>query len=293
MISIVIPNKNGTRVQSTLESIGRSSAEDIEIIIVDASEEPTGSAIPASLAERTRLIRSDSRQLDAKILGSRSARGSFVLFLDADQTVSTGLLNELAQRREAAIYIPEEVNGDNLFSKLSQAKKDKVFRIVQRSLRDDIAAVPRYFSLELLQSAIARMVSTCYTKSLIQHEDSALYHFVLADILSQKLPVGFASNCIINEPITGAMLFRKSLGYGVASSLHAAALKSTNLNKNPAAMLGQKIDLRTPATWLEPPVSMRALCFDIARALPYGLGYALGRSHILNIKAVDRFRGTA
>jgi glycosyltransferase involved in cell wall biosynthesis len=114
LVSIIIPCYNGEAfLQETIESALAQSYPSVEIIVVDDGSTDRSPEIAQKLP--VRYIRQQNRGLtESRNLGIRESRGSYIVFLDADdrlrpEAIETGL-SALAERPECAMAV-----GDHVF----------------------------------------------------------------------------------------------------------------------------------------------------------------------------------
>lgn len=130
LVSVIIPCYNGEAfLEEAVESALAQTYDRVEIIVVDDGSTDGSSEIARSLP--VRYIRQPNRGLTAsRNLGIRESRGSYIVFLDADdrlkpEAIETGI-RVLSQRPECAMAV-----GDHLFiaadgSHLANSQKDCV-----------------------------------------------------------------------------------------------------------------------------------------------------------------------
>jgi glycosyltransferase involved in cell wall biosynthesis len=114
LVSVIIPCYNGAAyLEEAIESALAQSYQAVEIIVVDDGSTDGSSAIAQKLP--VRYVWQENRGLTAsRNLGIRESRGSYVVFLDADdrlkpEAIETGL-RFLAQHPQCAMTV-----GDHLF----------------------------------------------------------------------------------------------------------------------------------------------------------------------------------
>lgn len=123
-ISVIITSKNEEKnIAACLKSIKEQSLPEklVEIIVIDnASTDRT-----KELARKyTELVFDRGPERSAqRNFGVSKARAAVIIYLDADMTLSRGLLEEVLERFRhdkdiAALYIPEVVVGDSFFSRV-------------------------------------------------------------------------------------------------------------------------------------------------------------------------------
>ena len=82
LVSVIIPTKNEVNyIKDTLLSLKRQSYKNIEIIVVDSSDDNTVSVVKRFT---NRIIKKKVNIPQAKNLGAKHAQGDFLVFLDAD-----------------------------------------------------------------------------------------------------------------------------------------------------------------------------------------------------------------
>jgi glycosyltransferase involved in cell wall biosynthesis len=114
LVSVIIPCYNGEAfLAEAIESALTQSYPRVEIIVVDDGSTDRSAEIAQQFP--VRYVRQENRGLsESRNLGIRNSRGSYIVFLDADdrlrpETIETGLA-VLAERPECAMAV-----GDHLF----------------------------------------------------------------------------------------------------------------------------------------------------------------------------------
>jgi len=128
LVSVIIPCYNGEAfLKDAIESALAQSYPKVEIIVVDDGSTDRSSEIAQKLP--VRYIRQQNRGLtESRNLGIRESRGSYLVFLDADdrlrpEAIDTGL-RALAQRPECAMAIGDHVFVSADGSYLGRSHKD-------------------------------------------------------------------------------------------------------------------------------------------------------------------------
>lgn len=119
-VSIVLTTRNEEKhISSCLESVRRQDypAEKFEIIVVDNNSADRTKEIASRF---TPLVFDCGPERSAqRNFGIEHARGKYILYLDADMTLSEGLLQECREKcdREglAGLYIPERIIGEGFW----------------------------------------------------------------------------------------------------------------------------------------------------------------------------------
>ena len=101
-VSIIIPCYNGSRfLQSTLESAAGQSRAALEILVIDDGSTDDSAAIAERFGSPVRVIRqSNQGESAARNRGMREAKGTHVLFLDADDLLAVDSLKQLTAALE-------------------------------------------------------------------------------------------------------------------------------------------------------------------------------------------------
>src|ERR1041385_1015897 len=101
LISIIIPFYNGhAYIEQTLESIGKQTTDDYEVILVnDGSDDPAALLKLDEIQSRgsIRIVHQENKGLSgARNRGALEARGDFLLYLDSDDILEPGFCEKLA-----------------------------------------------------------------------------------------------------------------------------------------------------------------------------------------------------
>ena len=118
LVSVVVPTKNASRtLDKCLRSILEQSLGDVEIVVVDNGSSDATESI--ARAYRASFVRHGPERAFQKNMGARVATGEYVVFIDADMTLTPTVLEEclsIAGPRCANI-IPEESFGANFWAR--------------------------------------------------------------------------------------------------------------------------------------------------------------------------------
>ncbi|MCG8353804.1 MAG: glycosyltransferase [Chloroflexales bacterium] len=110
-VSVIIPTRNERR---NIAAFLRSLHPDVELVVVDASDDGTDMLISQLRPIRTQVIRSSSHIALARQIGARVARGDWLIFSDADVTFEPGYFDYLARHVTGdAFYGPKYATTDH------------------------------------------------------------------------------------------------------------------------------------------------------------------------------------
>jgi glycosyltransferase involved in cell wall biosynthesis len=91
-LSVILPTRNE---RSNIVAFLASLHPAVELVVVDASDDGTDELIQQLRPDRTLLIRSDARIARARQIGAQAARGSWLIFTDADVRFEPGYFARL------------------------------------------------------------------------------------------------------------------------------------------------------------------------------------------------------
>lgn len=105
MISVVIPTRNE---EHNIAAFLAALHPEVELVVVDASDDGTDQVIMATRPAHTTVIRSRAGIARARQLGAEAARGRWIVFSDADVQFEPGYFSYLAQHISGdAFYGPK------------------------------------------------------------------------------------------------------------------------------------------------------------------------------------------
>jgi len=122
-ISIIVNTKNEAKnIKNCLNSILKQNFnEKIEIIVIDNNSTDNTKKLAAEFTDQ--IYNFGPERSAQKNFGAMKARGNYLLFLDADMTLSVNLISEAIQKFEknkklVALYVPEKILAKGFFNKI-------------------------------------------------------------------------------------------------------------------------------------------------------------------------------
>src|SRR5512139_2015685 len=98
VISVIMPNFNGARlIARSIDSVLRQTLQDLELIVVDdGSSDESVAVVNGTRDPRIRLVQQDHEGVcAARNRGIECARGTYIAFLDSDDTWAPTCLERL------------------------------------------------------------------------------------------------------------------------------------------------------------------------------------------------------
>jgi len=208
-VSVIIPTYNdAATLDRAVESCLSQSMRDLEVIVVDDASTDSTHAVAEALAERDSRVRLVSHEqnrqaLEARRTGLESARGSYVLFLDADDWLDPQVCERalVVQRDTTADIVnfsivpeytgaspaPEVVCGRAQMYAAPDLVAEGPEDILHATYRDDRltwSLCGKLLSADLARQAFALVPA----ERMFQCEDAYLYFVVasLADVLVSR-----------------------------------------------------------------------------------------------------------
>jgi len=164
LVSIVVPTYNSEKtLPLCLESIGRQTYREIEVLVVDNfSRDRT---VEIAKAYGARVIQERSERTRAKNIGLRESRGKYVLFIDSDMELTPRVVEECVELAEsdprvAGIIIPERSRGSSFWVRVRDFERQLYANTLVES--------PRFFNRD-----IALKVGG-FDESLVFYEEATL-----------------------------------------------------------------------------------------------------------------------
>lgn len=278
-ISIVIPNRGMSSLVRTVQSILQSNVEPCEIIVWDKAGHLPSSADIALVTDACTVVKGDENPLQARILGTKCAKGEYVLFLDSDQTVDPSLISELSQVGTICAVVPETVEGRGFSARAMGDKKLLSYLQFQANPALTYPVAPRLYRRHELIEAFEYLSAQMPLCALWQHEDSVLFWAI---VTRQNKPlesiVYFARSHIANESISLVEIIKKAGIYGNNRGNFTRMLQRKDLPeiKNILRLLS-KMDAWRPPVDPTGRLWPFAAAYDLVRVPTYAGGYLYGR----------------
>ncbi len=155
-----------------------------------------------------KLIMENSNRFEARITGIKNASYDKILLLDSDQIPGEKLLNELENRKEDMLIIPEKSINNNFTAKCLDDWRYRNERHAMENPNPYIPVVPRYYKKGYLMNAVNELPPQTY--NIVDHEDSVLYYVVFKETQS----IGFTKEYIYNYDPSFLRLIQKAFLYG-------------------------------------------------------------------------------
>jgi glycosyltransferase involved in cell wall biosynthesis len=258
-VSVVIPTFNSAKTISwSLASVDLLDPPPKEVIVVDAISSD-GTAEIADL--HAKVISTDCSIPAARLIGSRAAKGRFVLNLDSDQAIEPTALRRAKEDGHEVIAFGESSVGRGLVWLVNDVDRRRLHRHWERQLDPILGTIrPRLFPRTTLIRALEAIPEQLLLRRPSPYsEDSLIY------ANSGVLPgaVGFVPNAVSHREMNSTWAYvRKWRTYGQA----ARPFRGTDLERfagRRAARTGSMGD------------TIAGLPALILRAAPFFVGYYL------------------
>jgi glycosyltransferase involved in cell wall biosynthesis len=121
MVSVIITTKNEERnIEDCLRSIRNQTFQNVELIVVDNfSQDKT---VETAKKYTTKVYSKGPERSSQRNLGAKTAKGRYLLYLDADMILSPNVIEECLEKCErdriSALYIPERIIGEGFWIKV-------------------------------------------------------------------------------------------------------------------------------------------------------------------------------
>ncbi len=170
--------------------------------------------------ENFKLIIESSNRFQAKITGVKNASYDKILFLDSDQIPAKGLLNELNNRKEDMLIMPERSVNTNFIGKCLDDWRYRNERYAMKNPNPYIPVIPRYYKKYYLMKVINELPLQFY--NIIDHEDSVLYYMMF----KYTKNISFTEAKIYNYDPSFVELIYKAFKYGKSKKNFKISYKS-------------------------------------------------------------------
>ena len=143
VVSVIVTTKNEERnIGACLESVFQQSMTLFEMIVVDNYSEDKTAEIAREYGAD--VFKKGPERSAQRNYGVKKAQGRYILYLDADMRLSSGLLEDCVNRCEAdseisGIYIPEIIVGEGFWIKVRKFER----RFYDATVIDAVRFVPR------------------------------------------------------------------------------------------------------------------------------------------------------
>jgi glycosyltransferase involved in cell wall biosynthesis len=143
VVSVIVTTKNEERnIGACLESVVQQSMPLFEMIVVDNySEDKT---VEISKEYGAEIFEKGPERSAQRNYGVEKSKGQYILYLDADMRISSGLLEDCVNRCEtdsdiSGIYIPEIIVGEGFWIKVRKFER----RFYDGTIIDAVRFVPK------------------------------------------------------------------------------------------------------------------------------------------------------
>jgi glycosyltransferase involved in cell wall biosynthesis len=122
LVSVIVTSKNSEKfIGQCLDSIKKQNYKNIEIIVVDNYS--TDSTLSISRQFSSKVFLKGPERSAQRNLAIKKSRGQYILYLDADMTLSPPVIKKAvevmgANSKLVALYIPEVIVGDSIWVKI-------------------------------------------------------------------------------------------------------------------------------------------------------------------------------
>src|SRR5260370_23216709 len=186
-------------------------------------------AIPSNSLVAVKPIETSVGRFEAMRIGIYNSQYESVLFLDNDQVIEPGLLEELRTKQEDAVIIPERSLNRNLVGRLMDLKRSYLEELAKDHPHPEIPVIPRFYKKRILDRAFEQLpLETLQT--VTQHEDSILYR----EAYDSCRKLSMSRKRIFNQDPDLFSFVRKAYIYGKANE---TALSSGRLTSSQAGFI--------------------------------------------------------
>ncbi len=178
-VSVIVPVFNGENtIKRCIESIINQTLSDIEIIVVDdGSKDNTLSVLRSFADDRIKIITQiNAGQGFARNRGLEAADGKYIAFVDADDTIESGMLEVMYKRAERDKADVAQCNILDIYpdgrTKIQIETTDETVKITDKGKYTDLYFTPCRHSYEVCNKLIKRSV---IENSRIKFRDTKKY----------------------------------------------------------------------------------------------------------------------
>ena len=200
-ISIITRAYKTSELKNLINYLNLDSNEEKEIIAV--------CNINDYEIKNAKIIIENSNRFKAKITGIKNSNYDNVLLLDSDQIPEKGLLNELINKKNDMVIIPEKSIYNNFTSRCLDDWRLRNETYAMKQPTPYIPVIPRFYKRKYLMNAINNMLPENFDV-IMNHEDSVLYY----EVFKQTKNIGFSRKYILNYDPNFLNLIRKAFLYG-------------------------------------------------------------------------------
>ena len=197
MVSVVIPTfRARTTIANCLNSTLAACPPDSEIIVVDSLSDDGTAELAKGIAT---VISAPSSMTRARCIGTLAATGTYILHLDADQTLARDSINRCLATGKDAVVLGEESLGTGVVARINRLDK----RLSQEKWAENLASkggplVPRFYRRACYLKALQRLPAPIIDQKPSQpHEDALLFR--LSGIAPRS--VGFVEHAIFHYEV--------------------------------------------------------------------------------------------
>lgn len=147
LVSIIIPTKNSeTTLSICLKSIDAQTYQHIDVLIVDNYS--TDRTKKLAIQFCVKVLESKAGRSAARNLGANNTKGDFILFLDSDMELTSGVVEECITKIKKgydALIIPEASIGEGYWAKCKALEKICY-------VGDELIEASRFFTREVFNT---------------------------------------------------------------------------------------------------------------------------------------------
>lgn len=178
LVSVIIPTYNNEKtIEKSIISVCRQTYKNIEIIVInDGSTDNTFNLCKNLKRLDNRIILKSVKNTgvsNARNIGLSIAKGDYILFLDGDDTLNKGMIDEYC--KIAMKYNPDVVIGGLTFFNCGKIKKmmPKTFGLFDKSIWHDICSdrLYGYIASKMYRNSIIKKYNILFNTKMYSQED--------------------------------------------------------------------------------------------------------------------------